>query len=181
MKRRVAIGGARRVYHFPPPPVSRLHLTCVFRTRLIVQEVPSWNYTGITWVLGGALAAGGGAIRSRRPSISRSGSARLRPMAFGAFCNYKTPAANLIRPLTWPACLHLIAFRVKVHRAEFISSLALTCARQWLIIYSGCCAENLISGSCIVMNLPLEICIPLLAIALSAACCCRSTFILRCI
>jgi hypothetical protein len=43
MKRRVAIGAAR-VYHFPPPPVSRLHLgrrVCVFRTRLIVQEVPS--------------------------------------------------------------------------------------------------------------------------------------------
>jgi hypothetical protein len=41
MKRRVAIGAAR-VYHFPPPPVSRLHLgRCISRTRLIVQEVPS--------------------------------------------------------------------------------------------------------------------------------------------
>jgi hypothetical protein len=72
MKRRVAIGAAR-VYHFPPPPVSRLHLGR--RTHVCVSHSPNSARSAELKlhgqrVLGGAWAAGGGAIRSRRPAAS---------------------------------------------------------------------------------------------------------------
>jgi hypothetical protein len=93
-------------------------------------ERVGWNYTG-TVMLGGALAAGGGAIRSRRPAASLALSGCCCCCCgwhLEHFCNYKTPAANLIRPLvrtlTWAACPHLIAFRVKVHIERNLSRLS---------------------------------------------------------